>query len=98
MPMRQDRNGVWQAVVDLPTGTRSEFRYLVDGQWRTDFHADGFTENQFGTQNSVIIAELPLNEQEPAVVSGLIHEGYAAGPFPDTPSRPLRRRMETIAA
>ena len=58
-PMRQDREGVWRATVDLPCGSRCEFRYLIDGQWKTDYHADGFTTNVYGTDNSVVEATLP---------------------------------------
>jgi hypothetical protein len=98
LPMQPDRSGVWRAIVDLPRGTRAEFRYLVDGQWHTDFHADGFTENEFGTQNSVVVAELPEAKQEPALVSGLIREEHAKGAFPEVPSRPRTRYMENLAA
>lgn len=58
-PLRQDRDGVWRATVDLKQGTQAEFRYLIDGQWRTDFHADGEMTNTFGSQNSVVRADLP---------------------------------------
>jgi hypothetical protein len=39
-PMCQDRDGILRATIDLPWGARSEFRYLIDGQWQTDYHAD----------------------------------------------------------
>jgi len=58
-PMRQDRDGIWRMTVDLLGGSRCEFRYLIDGQWKTDYHADGFTTNVYGTDNSVIEATLP---------------------------------------
>lgn len=58
-PMQQDRDGVWRAAVDLKSGTQAEFRYLIDGQWRTDYHADGYSPNSFGTENSMVQAELP---------------------------------------
>ena len=64
MPMRQTRSGVWRAELDLPIGERFEFRYLIDGHWQTDYHADGNATNQFGTVNSVVFTELP-----PAVVA-----------------------------
>lgn len=57
-PLRQDRDGVWRAMLDLRTGSRYEFRYLIDGEWSTDFHADGCTTNIHGSQNSIVIAEL----------------------------------------
>jgi 1,4-alpha-glucan branching enzyme len=63
-PLRQDRNGVWQATLDLCAGARYEFRYLIDGEWSTDFHADGCTNNPFGSQNSIVMAELALEPSE----------------------------------
>lgn len=61
--LRQDRNGVWRTMLDLPVGRHYEFRYLIDGEWRTDFHADGQADNSFGSQNSLVIAELGEEEQ-----------------------------------
>ncbi len=58
-PMGQDRDGIWRVTVDLPWGRRYEFRYLIDGQWKTDAHADGFAINTYGTDNSVVEATLP---------------------------------------
>jgi hypothetical protein len=59
LPMSADRDGSWQASLDLPAGTRHEFRYLIDGEWLTDYHADGWTMNDLGTENSIVLAELP---------------------------------------
>lgn len=59
LPMRQTRNGVWQIELDLPAGKRYEFRYLIDGHWQTDYHADGNATNRYGTENSVVFTELP---------------------------------------
>lgn len=61
--LQQNRSGVWQASLDLPVGKHFEFRYIIDGQWRTDSHVDGFTENGYGSQNSVVLAELPEEAQ-----------------------------------
>jgi hypothetical protein len=58
-PMRQDRDGVWRAMVDVPYGKSCEFRYLIDGQWQTDYHADSYTNNIYGTENSLVSAVLP---------------------------------------
>ena len=58
-PFAQGRDGIWQAVMDLPVGRDYEFRYLVDGMWQTDLHADGWTANAFGSQNSIVSAILP---------------------------------------
>jgi 1,4-alpha-glucan branching enzyme len=53
-PFRQNHDGVWRAVMDLPARTRHEFGYLIDGEWHTDFHADGWSENAWGMPNGVI--------------------------------------------
>ena len=58
-PMQQDRDGVWRATLHLPCGRHYEFRYLVDGQWMTDYHADNFVTNAYGTKNSIVNATLP---------------------------------------
>ena len=67
LPMHQDRDGVWRACLELPLGQRHEFRYVIDGRWQTDYHADGFTENEFGSHNSIVdltlIMVLPLAER-----------------------------------
>lgn len=52
--MRQDRDGVWRATVDLPANRQYCFRYLIDGNWQTDYHADGWSENEYGTENSIV--------------------------------------------
>ena len=76
--LQQARSGVWQVALDFPVGASYQFRYVVDGQWYTDSHADGVPDNQFGSQNSLVTATLPESElvQE---TPGLIRE-----------SRPLR--------
>ena len=39
LPLRQGRDGVWRIQLDLETGRRYEFRYLIDGHWQTDYMA-----------------------------------------------------------
>lgn len=80
LPLHQSRTGVWQATLDLPIGKQYEFRYVIDGQWRTDFHADGFTDNGYGSQNSVVVAELP-EDQLPVENTALIRESRPVRPF-----------------
>jgi 1,4-alpha-glucan branching enzyme len=58
-PMQQDRDGVWRAVIDLPQGSHCEFRYLANGEWMTDYHADGYVASIYGTDNSLVVATLP---------------------------------------
>lgn len=92
-PLRQSRSGVWQAAVDLPAGRSYQFRYVVDGQWRTDSHADGFVDNGYGSQNSIVVAE--LNEPELAFGGGgLIHDSQPPRPFSKLPS-PHRTKLRT---
>lgn len=59
IPFVQGRDGVWRAAVDLIAGCSYQFRYLVDGSWQTDYHADGWLDNEYGTQNSIVNATLP---------------------------------------
>lgn len=59
-PMRQERDGVWRATVDLPAGQEYQFRYMIDGQWKTDYHADGFAQGIYGADNSVVHTNLPV--------------------------------------
>jgi hypothetical protein len=58
--MRQDQDGTWRAMIDLPWGVRSEFRYLIDGQWQTDDYADGLAAGPYSASNSVVYAILPI--------------------------------------
>ena len=50
---RSDAN--WKATVELQSGKRYRFRYLVDGkEWLNDWHADDHIENPFGSYDSVV--------------------------------------------
>lgn len=60
MPMCQDRDGVWRIELDLPCSRTYQFRYLVDGHWLTDSHADGLASNPYGAHNSVVETTLPI--------------------------------------
>jgi hypothetical protein len=55
-PMHQEQDGTWRAIVDLPLGGRYQFRYLVNGIWMTDHHADGCAANRYGSDNSIVLA------------------------------------------
>lgn len=61
-PLYQGRDGVWRVEVDLPCSQRFQFRYYVDNHWLTDNHADGMTDNPYGTQNSIVETDLPITE------------------------------------
>ncbi len=58
-PLRQDRDGIWRTMLDLPAGTTSQFRYLIDGEWSADYHADGCTASAYGAPKSIVHAQLP---------------------------------------
>jgi 1,4-alpha-glucan branching enzyme len=51
--MRQLDNGVWQITLALAPG-KYQYKFVVDGQWRSDVSAKETVDNQFGTLNSVI--------------------------------------------
>jgi len=60
--MHQNRDGIWRAEIDLPHGCEAEFRYVVDGRWLTDDHADAQVKNPYRSTNSVVIAILPVEK------------------------------------
>ena len=64
LPMRQERDGVWRTSLDLRVGQFYEFRYVVDGNWQTDYHADGFSSNKHGSYNSIVNASLAIPQHE----------------------------------
>jgi hypothetical protein len=94
--LQQARSGVWQAIVDLPLGGRYQFRYVVDGQWCTDSHADGTADNSFGSQNSLIIATLPEGEQLQETPA-LIRESRPLRQFTSSPSIKFLPRTRTAS-
>lgn len=45
----------WQVRLELETGRRYSFRYLVDGkEWLNDWYADDYLENPYGSYDSVV--------------------------------------------
>lgn len=74
-PFAQGRDGVWRAMADLPAGREYEFRYLVDGSWQSDSHADGWITNEYGSQNSIVNATLPPDALPSVGETSLLHEG-----------------------
>jgi hypothetical protein len=54
---RVDGKGPFQVRLQLRHREVTEFRYLIDDTaWLNDGQADGFVPNEFGTENSVVIA------------------------------------------
>jgi hypothetical protein len=95
-PLKQDRAGVWRAEVELPVGHQFEFRYLIDGKWHTDHHADGSRPNELGTDNSVLdttLFSVPVQRQEVASTAlGYGAPRLTAAARPLAPA-PLQRRQ-----
>jgi len=94
--MRQTRNGLWRVELDLLAGKRYEFRYIIDGHWQTDYHADGFATNSYGEENSVVVAELMPARIACGKDSSSIHEQTQAKKV-CIPSRPARRAAFQMA-
>ena len=55
-PMRQTGpDGAWRVTLELPAHGTFEFRYLIDGEtWYTDYTADAYVVNEYGSDNSVV--------------------------------------------
>lgn len=55
--MQQSRNnGNWRVTLTLPRGREYQFRYLVNGrEWQNDWHADKYSRNRYGSDNSVVV-------------------------------------------
>lgn len=96
-PMHQGRDGVWRAVVDLPAGRQYEFRYLIDGRWHTDYHADGSHPNNFGSENSVVTAEAPRPQPALEALAGpQLHEALSRANSVHL-ALPRRRQVQAAA-
>lgn len=52
-PMKSDGNGLWQKIMMLPPG-QYEYKFLVDGQWRTDPNNPNQCTNCYGTFNNIL--------------------------------------------
>jgi len=55
-PMYLEDDGAFTVTIELAPGHEYQFRYLVDGiEWHNDWHADRYTPNPFGSDNSVVV-------------------------------------------
>ncbi len=52
-PMKRHPDGTWQKIKVLPR-QRHEYKFLVDGIWKTDPACPESCPNRFGTRNSAI--------------------------------------------
>ena len=61
-PMTQNRSDAnWKVTLELESGHKYRFRYLVDGkEWLDEWRADGHIENPYGTYDSVVDLTEPV--------------------------------------
>jgi 1,4-alpha-glucan branching enzyme len=63
-PLRLTEAG-WKISIELEAGKSYQYRYLIDGrEWHNDWQADAYATNQFGGDNSVVIAPFFAEPQE----------------------------------
>ena len=56
-PMSKLKSGDFTSLLELEKGKTYEFRYLVNGsEWCNDPEADSYVANDFGAENSVVVA------------------------------------------
>ena len=55
-PMKKLKDGSFSVTLVLPSSRSYSFRYVLDQEhWVNDSKADGYTPNQYGEANSVLI-------------------------------------------
>jgi len=55
-PMRKLKGGRFSTTISLEAGHNYRFKYFVEGhRWENDSNADGYVENDFGTEDSLVI-------------------------------------------
>ena len=56
LPMKKLKNGDFSVSLELEKLKEYQFKYLVDGkEWLNDIEADKFVQNEFQSENSVIM-------------------------------------------
>jgi 1,4-alpha-glucan branching enzyme len=60
-PMLQSgSDGAWRVTLELEPERAYQYRYLIDGEiWHTDYGADGFAANEYGSDNSIVRTAAP---------------------------------------
>lgn len=54
LPMQKRQNQGFELVLEIPPG-KYTFKYLIDGVWWNDPDADDYTNNFWGSEDSVIM-------------------------------------------
>ena len=52
--LKKLKNGIFRGTLDLAKDNSYEFRYLVDGDFVNDEHADAYVTNEYGGENAVL--------------------------------------------
>jgi 1,4-alpha-glucan branching enzyme len=53
--MKLRKDGRFSTTISLPAGRTYRFKYLLDDyRWENDWAADGYADNDFGTEDSLI--------------------------------------------
>jgi 1,4-alpha-glucan branching enzyme len=58
LPMRPAGNGWWTATASIPPG-EYRFRYVADGNWYTDYAANGVELSRLGWNSILTVAGSP---------------------------------------
>ena len=54
--MKKKKDGSFSVKLKLETGREYQFRYVIDGRWENDWHADKYVPSHYGDfDNSVVI-------------------------------------------
>ncbi|HUK83814.1 MAG TPA: isoamylase early set domain-containing protein [Verrucomicrobiae bacterium] len=53
-PLQKGKGGIWRTTVLLSPGIHL-YRFVVDGEWRSDPNAQESSPNEFGETNSVVV-------------------------------------------
>ncbi|MBJ7880328.1 isoamylase early set domain-containing protein [Gelidibacter salicanalis] len=54
LELKKLKNGTFRGTLNLEKDNSYEFRYLVDGTFINDEHADAYKTNEFGGENAVL--------------------------------------------
>lgn len=63
-PLRLGDDG-WSVSLELDVGNSYQYRYLINGtDWYNDWRADRYVPNEYGGDNSVVVAALSHQDQQ----------------------------------
>lgn len=96
-PLARAEGGIFWTNIELTSGRRWHFRYLLDGQrWENDWAADAYVANDHGTEDSVVdlthTSTLPWGAGSPSNVdSSQSDEAAPSTPDAAPASTPTRK-------